>query len=183
MGFSEKGVAVGRRYWLIKSEADVFSIDDLKRSKRTLWEGVRNYQARNFMMREMSLGDQVLFYHSNANPSGIAGIAEVSAPHQPDPTALQNGSDYFEPRATLDNPIWYCVEIAFKCKFPNLMSLEFLRQIPELSEMMVLKKGSRLSIQPVSQEEFQTIVAHSTKKPTGVARREVAIKKIKGKNI
>lgn len=174
---------MARKYWLMKSEADVFSIDELKRSKRTLWEGVRNYQARNFMMREMNLGDQVLFYHSNASPSGIVGIAEVSAPHQPDPTALQRGSDYFEPRATPENPVWYCVEIAFKSKFPHLMSLDILRQIPELGEMMVLKRGSRLSIQPVSQAEFQTIVAHSTKKPAGVARREVAIKKIKGKNI
>lgn len=174
---------MGRRYWLVKSEAGVFSIDDLKRAKRTLWEGVRNYQARNFMMREMSVGDQVLFYHSNSNPSGIAGIAEVSAPHQPDPTALQIGSDYFEPRASLDNPIWYCVEIAFKRKFPSLMSLDFLRQIPELNEMMVLRKGSRLSIQPVSKEEFQTIVAHATNKPVGDSRREVATRKIKGKII
>lgn len=149
---------MSEKYWLMKSEPKVFSITDLKKSKRTLWDGIRNYQARNFMMKEMSLGDAVLFYHSNAEPPGIAGLAKVSQLAQPDPTALQPQSKYFEPRATRDNPIWYCVEISFVRQFPQLIPLNELRNIEQLKNMVLLKKGSRLSIQPVQPVEFKKIL-------------------------
>ncbi len=122
-----------------------------------MWEGVRNYQARNFMTKEMKVGDWVLFYHSNAEPPGIAGIAKVSAAAKPDPTARKKNSPYFDPKATAENPIWECVTVSFVEKFPHLISLETLRAQKSLASMQVLKKGQRLSIQPVTPEEFKAI--------------------------
>ncbi|AGH95843.1 EVE domain-containing protein [Pseudobdellovibrio exovorus] len=143
------------QYWLMKSEPDVFSIQDLKKNKTTLWEGVRNYQARNFMTKEMQVGDLVLFYHSNATPPGVAGLATVSKAAIPDPTQFDKKSEYFDPKATKEKPIWFCVEVKFVSEFPHFVSLEEIRKDAKLSEMMVIQKGSRLSIQPVKAKDFQ----------------------------
>lgn len=149
---------MSKRYWLMKSEPDVFSIDDLEKSKTTLWEGVRNYQARNFMMKDMKLGDEVLFYHSNAEPPGLAGLATVSELAAPDPLQFDKKSEYYEPRATKEKPIWYCVEVKFKSKFKNLLSLSEIRDNKKLSNMLVIKKGMRLSIQPVEEKDYHEIL-------------------------
>lgn len=141
----------------MKTEPDVFSIDDLKKNKKTLWEGVRNYQARNFMMNDMQVGDTVLLYHSNADPSGVAGIATVSSKAIPDPTQFDKKSEYYDPKALREKPIWFCVEVKFTTKFNSFIPLETLKQDAQLSEMMVIKRGSRLSIQPVSPAEFEHI--------------------------
>ncbi len=148
---------MSKKYWLMKSEPEVFSIDDLKKDKTTLWEGVRNYQARNFMIQEMSVGDEVLFYHSNAKPPGVAGLAKVSKLAVPDPTAFDKKSKYFEPKATPERPIWECVEVKFVEKFKTLLSLDELREHKTLTDMVLLKKGSRLSIQPVTPKQFDYI--------------------------
>jgi predicted RNA-binding protein with PUA-like domain len=144
-------------YWLMKSEPSVFSIDDLKSAKATSWDGVRNYQARNFMMKDMKVGDKVLFYHSNAEPPGIAGVAIVNSQALPDATALNKKSDYFDPKASKEKPIWFCVNIRFERKFSHFVALEEVRQKKSLSQMLLLQKGQRLSIQPVSEKEFKTI--------------------------
>lgn len=145
------------RYWLMKSEPDVFSIDHLQRDKTTWWEGVRNYQARNFMMKEMTEGDLVLFYHSNAEPSGVAGIAKVSAAAQPDKTQFDKKSEYYDEKATKEKPSWFCVQVQFVQKFPEMVSLQELREEKSLAEMLVLKKGQRLSVQPVDKKHFETV--------------------------
>ena len=145
------------QYWLMKSEPDVFSIDDLAQKKVTLWDGVRNYQARNFMMNDMKVDDVVLFYHSNAEPPGLAGLAKISRLAQPDPSQFNKKSEYYDPSATEQKPRWFCVEVAFVKKFKNLISLEELRSTKPLQSMLVLKKGQRLSIQPVTKAEFDVI--------------------------
>jgi predicted RNA-binding protein with PUA-like domain len=147
-----------KKHWLMKSEPETYSIDDLKRDKKTLWEGVRNYQARNFMMKDMQVGDEVLFYHSNANPPGIAGTAVVSRAAVPDPSALNTKSDYFDPKASVDHPIWFCVEVQFKQKFKSLLPLEDLRKAKALAKMPLLQKGQRLSVQPVSAAEYAHVL-------------------------
>lgn len=147
----------------MKTEPDVFSIDDLSKNKTTLWEGVRNYQARNFMMKDMHLKDLVLFYHSNASPSGIAGIAEVSKLAIPDPTQFDKNSEYYDKKATKEKPIWFCVEVKFVKKFSHLISLEVLKSEKALQDMLVIKKGQRLSIQPVTEKDFQWIQKNLTK--------------------
>jgi len=147
-----------KKYWLMKSEADCYSIDHLAKDKKTAWEGVRNYQARNFMMKDMSVGDEVLYYHSNGDPSGIAGLAKVTKLAEPDKTALDPKDQHYDPKATPSNPIWFCVEISFVKKFKNLISLQDLKNNPQLSSMMVLQKGSRLSVQPVEKQEFNEVL-------------------------
>jgi predicted RNA-binding protein with PUA-like domain len=147
------------KYWLMKCEPSAYSIDDLARDGTSSWEGVRNYQARNFMRDEMKTGDRVLFYASNADPSGVTGIAEISREAYPDKFARQKGHDYFDPKATEENPIWYMVDIRFVEKFPHIVSLETLKSAPGLEEMVVTKKGSRLSIQPVTKSEFGIVRA------------------------
>jgi predicted RNA-binding protein with PUA-like domain len=146
------------KYWLMKSEPDVFSIDHLKKNKTTLWEGVRNYQARNYMMKDMNPGDHVLFYHSNAEPPGIAGLATVSKKAIPDPTQFDKKSEYYDSKSTQDKPRWFCVEVKFQNKFSNLLTLHEIKNTPQLSEMLVIKKGQRLSIQPVSEKDYQFII-------------------------
>jgi predicted RNA-binding protein with PUA-like domain len=153
------------KYWLMKSEPSSFSIDDLKTQKSTLWDGVRNYQARNFMMNEMKAGDQILFYHSSADPTAAVGIAQVSAPAEPDLTALDPKSKYFDPKATPGNPIWYCVRIKFAKKFRRPVSLEEMKSHKGLQEMPLLRRGNRLSVQPVSQKEFEIVAALGEGKP------------------
>jgi predicted RNA-binding protein with PUA-like domain len=145
------------KYWLMKSEPDVYSIDQLKKDGKTLWTGVRNYQARNFMMKDMQLGDQVLFYHSNAQPPGVAGLAQVSRPAAADPTQFDKKSEYFDAKARPEKPNWFCVEVSYQEKFKNFVSLEDLRSEVALKDMLVLKKGQRLSIQPVTAAEFKIL--------------------------
>jgi predicted RNA-binding protein with PUA-like domain len=148
-------------FWLMKSEPDVFSIQDLigRPGQRELWDGVRNYQARNFMMNDMKVGDLVLFYHSNAEPSGVAGIAEIVEPAKPDPSAWDKKSEYFDPKSTPENPRWYCITVGKPKPFKTFVSLDDLRQHDALKDMLVLRKGQRLSIQPVTQAEFDYVVA------------------------
>ena len=145
-----------KKFWLMKSEPETYSIDDLAKAGKTLWEGVRNYQARNFMI-DMQIGDAVLFYHSSSDPAGVAGLARVSKAAQPDPTALKKGSPYYDPKSTPEKPIWSCVEIEFVMKAKRLFTLAEARTHKVLSEMLLLKKGQRLSIQPVLEKHFQFI--------------------------
>lgn len=142
----------------MKSEPEVFSIDDLQKDKTTWWEGVRNYQARNFMTQDMQLRDKVLFYHSNAEPSGIAGIAEVSQLAKPDTTQFDKKSEYFDQTSTKENPRWSCVQVCFIEKFKEIITLEQIRKEKPLANMLVIKKGQRLSIQPVTKSEFDFIL-------------------------
>lgn len=145
------------RCWLMKSEPNTYSIDDLERDGRTHWDGVRNYQARN-LMRDMETGDRVLFYHSNANPPGVAGLAEVVRKAYPDPTARDPDSDYYDPKATEAEPRWYMVDIAFVAKLPEFVPLSDIKEAAALDEM-VLTKRSRLSVQPVDPEEYRVVCA------------------------
>lgn len=145
------------KYWLMKSEPDVYSIDQLKKDKTTWWEGVRNYQARNFMMKDMQVGDEVLFYHSNAEPPGVAGLAKISKLAAPDKLQFDKKSEYFDPKASPEKPIWFCVEVEYLKKFPELVSLADLRENEKLQDMLVLQKGSRLSVQPVDKKHFDLV--------------------------
>ena len=141
----------------MKSEPDVYSIDTLKKEKKSLWDGIRNYQARNFMINDMEVGDQVLFYHSNAKPPGVAGLAVVSKEAQVDPTQFDKKSKYFDAKSSKENPRWKCVEVKYKKKFKSYISLDQIRETKSLTDMMVIKKGARLSIQPVTKKEFETL--------------------------
>lgn len=140
------------QYWLMKSEPDVYSIDDLARDGRTAWTGVRNYQARNFMRDGMRIGDFVFFYHSNAKPPGIAGLARVASEAYADPLQFDAQSEYHDPRATEERPIWMLVDLVFERKCKHLLSLDALKADPQLSGLLLLKQGQRLSVQPVSAE-------------------------------
>ncbi len=141
----------------MKSEPESYSIDSLAKDKKTWWEGVRNYQARNFMSKDMSIGDLVLFYHSNAEPSGIAGIAKVCAAAQADATQFDKKSDFYDPSSKKEDPRWQCVQIEFAHKFKKFISLDELKSNKNLNTLEVLKKGNRLSVQPVTNEEFEII--------------------------
>ncbi len=149
-----------KKYWLMKTEPGVFSIDDLMKSpgKTTSWDGVRNYQARNYMRDEMKAGDQVLFYHSGKNPS-VAGTARIVKEGYPDHTAWDHQSGHFDPGSTPEKPVWYMVDIQLERKFSRPINLTLLRTIKELENMVLLKKGMRLSVQPVTKEEYETIVS------------------------
>lgn len=143
------------RHWLIKSEPDVFSILDLQEAGREPWTGVRNYQARNFMWREMREGELALFYHSNAKPPGIAGVARVVGEPYPDPTQYDPSSEYFDPKASDERPRWWMVDFEYVAMFRELLSLDRLKSDDQLSEMMVCQKGTRLSITPVAPAHFR----------------------------
>lgn len=147
-------------HWLFKSEPDAFSIDDLKacKGKRDHWDGIRNYQARNLMRDEMKKGDPGFFYHSSCKVPGIVGIVEVVREAYPDHTAQDPESKYHDPKASADDPRWVMVDVKYKRKFKQVLSLSELREVPGLSDMMLLKKGSRLSIQPVTPEQWQIIL-------------------------
>jgi len=144
------------RYWLMKSEPDAYSIDQLAADKTTAWTGIRNYQARNFMRDQMSKGDRVFFYHSNCNPPGIIGVAEVCKLAYPDETQFDPNNHYFDSTATRDQPRWLNVDIRF-IKKNRLVSLDELRQHPALQNMRILARGNRLSITPVDPSEWQYI--------------------------
>jgi predicted RNA-binding protein with PUA-like domain len=150
-------MAKTRRYWLMKCEPDVYSIADLERDGTTIWEGVRNFQARNSLRDDVKAGDGVLFYASSAEPSGVAGIAEVSRAGYPDPFALRKGHPYYDPKSDPANPTWYAVDLRFVERFPEIVPLAALREVPALAGMVVLQKGSRLSIQPVTKKEFEVV--------------------------
>lgn len=145
-------------YWLMKSEPSVYSIDDLKRDGTTHWDGVRNYQARNMMRDKMKKGDRVLFYHSNANPPGVAGTAKVVRTGYPDHTARDPQSNYYDPKATDEDPRWYMVDIEFEEKLPRLVSLAEIKDHPDLQKMVLVRR-SRLSVQPVRPDEFKAILS------------------------
>jgi predicted RNA-binding protein with PUA-like domain len=148
---------MSRRYWLMKVEPSAYSIDDLSRDGSTSWEGVRNYQARNFMRDDMQVGDGVLFYASNADPPGVTGLAEIARAAYPDAFAWKKGHTYFDAASTPDKPLWYAVDIRFVERFPGIVSLDTLKSTPGLEDMVVTKKGSRLSIQPVTKREFDIV--------------------------
>ena len=147
------------RYWLMKSEPDAFSIDDLAKVGQEPWSGVRNYQARNFMWKDMRVGDGVFFYHSNAKIPGIVGLAKVASAAYPDPTQFDPDSDYFDPKATRENPRWYLVDVAFERRLKRELSLEKLKKHTlALGDFALLNRGNRLSIVPVSKPQWQTIL-------------------------
>lgn len=147
-------------YWLMKSEPDEFGIEDLYRSPQQTapWDGVRNYQARNMLRDQMQEGDLVLFYHSSCKPPGVAGMARVVRAGYPDSSAWDPESPYFDPKSTPDNPRWYRVDVQWCSTFPRLVPLDRLREVPALAGMPLLQKGNRLSVMPVTEEEWQTIL-------------------------
>ena len=151
-------------YWLVKSEPEEFSIDDLEKRPRQTehWDGVRNYQARNFMRDEMKLGDQVFFYHSNCEPPGIVGIAEVAREGYPDHTAFDPQDKHYDPKSDPDNPRWMMVDVKFVRKFKDVLSLAELKQHKPLRDMRLLQKGNRLSVMPVDKKEWDYIVKLAT---------------------
>ncbi len=146
-----------QRYWLMKSEPNVYSIDDLKKEKRACWDGVRNYQARNFMRDEMKIGDLVLYYHSNAKPPGVVGIAEVCREGYPDHTALDPKDPHYDPKSSKDNPTWMMVDLKFVEKFAEMGTLDKLKATASLEGMLVTRRGQRLSVQPVESKHFKVV--------------------------
>jgi len=147
-------------YWLFKSEPECFGIDHLAKCTKqtTCWDGVRNYQARNMMRNEMRVGDQGFFYHSNSLPAGIVGLVEVVKAAYPDHTQFDPEAEHFDPKSSFDNPRWFMVDVKLIKKFPRILTLSEMRQNPLLSTLMILRKGSRLSITPVTPEEYEVIV-------------------------
>lgn len=148
------------KYWLFKSEPEVFSIHDLKRApkKTTQWEGVRNYQARNFLRDEIKKGDQVLFYHSRKDPMAVVGTAIVTKDGYPDPFQFEPNSKYYDPKSSSENPRWYLVEIKLDQIFSKPVTLKEIKGNAALKDMVLVQKGSRLSIQPVRSKEWNAIV-------------------------
>ncbi len=152
-------MGISRRYWLFKSEPDVYSIGDLKAAPKqtTCWDGVRNYQARNLLRDEVRKGDQVLFYHSQAKPLAVVGTTEVVRDGYPDHTAFDANGPHFDARSNSDNPVWYMVDIRLINVFPEPVTLESIRLCKKLAEMALLQRGSRLSIQPVTASEWVAV--------------------------
>jgi predicted RNA-binding protein with PUA-like domain len=142
----------------MKCEPEAYTIADLERDGRTSWEGVRNYQARNFLRDQMQEGDGVLFYASNADPSGVTGLAQIVRAGYPDPTAFLKGHEYFDASSKKDAPAWYMVDIGFVERFPGVVPLETLKNTKGLESMVVTQKGSRLSVQPVTKAEYDIVV-------------------------
>ena len=145
-----------KSYWLMKSEPEAYSINDLERDGFTCWDGVRNYQARNFMRDDMCIGDEVLYYHSNCKPPGVVGLARIIKESYPDHTAFDPEDKHYDPRSNPGNPLWFMVDIEFVVKFVNIVSLEALKNQKGLEEMVVTKR-SRLSVQPVAADEFAIV--------------------------
>lgn len=146
------------RYWLMKCEPAAYTIDDLERAGETSWEGVRNYQARNFMRDEMQVGDPVLFYASNADPSGVTGLARISRAGYPDHLSWKKGHKYFDASSSKEKPLWFMVDIAFEENFGGTVPLDTLKHTKGLEAMKVIQKGSRLSVQPVTKTEYDIVV-------------------------
>jgi predicted RNA-binding protein with PUA-like domain len=152
------GSAFDQHYWLMKNEPETYSLDDLKRDKLYAWDGVRNYQARNHM-KEMKKGDLVLYYYSSSNPIGVAGVAKVIKEAYPDPSQFNPKSPYFDAKSTKEDPRWVAVDVSFVQKFKNMITLTELKEQAFFADMLVTKKGMRLSVQPVAGKHFKRIVA------------------------
>ena len=147
------------RYWLLKSEPNSYSIDDLKRDKVEPWDGVRNYQARNIMRDEMKKGDLAFFYHSNTEPIGIVGLCEiVSREAYPDPTQFDSKDDHYDPKSKKDDPTWLLVDVKFKKKFKEPVTLRELKDDPAFKDMALTQRGMRLSVQPVKEKHYKKIM-------------------------
>jgi len=156
-----------KKYWLMKCEPEAYTIERLEKDGVCGWEGVRNYQARNFMRDQMQAGDGVLFYASNADPSGVTGLAEIARAGYPDPFAFQKGHHYYDPASKPDKPAWYTVDLKFVARFPGIVPLDQLKETPGLEDMMVIRKGARLSVQPVTKAEYDIVAKLGKKaKPT-----------------
>lgn len=147
------------QYWLFKSEPDAFSIDDLaaKPKQTEHWDGIRNYQARNYLRDQVKVGDQVFFYHSSCKDVGIVGVAEVVRESYADDSQFDPESKYYDPKSTQDNPRWVMVDVKYKQKFKDILSLQKIKAMPEISEIGLVKKGHRLSIMPVTEAEWQSL--------------------------
>ena len=148
------------KYWLVKSEPSVFSIDDLAKSKNqtTFWDGIRNYQARNFIRDEMKLGDKVLFYHSNTDPNAIVGVCEVVKEAYPDSTAFDSKNDHFDPKSKKDSPTWFMIDIKLVKKFKREITLAEIKSNKLLQKMRLVQPGNRLSVMPVTKDEYDEII-------------------------
>jgi predicted RNA-binding protein with PUA-like domain len=147
------------RYWLMKSEPDTYSIDDLAAKSPAMWEGCRNYTVRNFFRDSMSVGDMAFFYNSNSNPSGIAGVMTIVSEAYPDPTQFDPTSHYYDPKSPADGSRWLLRDVAFVRKFDRVIPLSELREIPGLEGMEVVKRGQRLSVLPVTEAEWEIVMA------------------------
>jgi len=163
------GVARAKRYWLFKSEPNVFSIEDLRQApgKTTYWEGVRNYQARNLLRDEIKQGDRVLYYHSRVQPIGVAGVARVSRSGYADPEQFDATSKYHDAKSDPAAPRWYCVDVTWEATFDQVVTLADLKAEAALSRMMVTQRGARLSVQPVTRAEFDTILRMAKRASSG----------------
>lgn len=146
-------------YWLIKSEPDAYSIDDLKRDKREMWDGIRNYQSRNTMRDDMKVNDRIFFYHSSCKVPAIVGIAKVASKPYPDPTQFDPDSKYFDPKSSKDDPRWCLVDVQFVRKMKRPVTLREIKAHPGLDEMVVARRGNRLSIMPVTDDEWDIILS------------------------
>jgi predicted RNA-binding protein with PUA-like domain len=153
-------MARAKHFWLLKTEPESFSIDDLAKApnQTTCWDGVRNYQARNFLRDDLKLGDGVLFYHSNGDPPAIMGTAEVVRESYPDPTAWDKNDSHFDPKSKPESPTWFMVDIQLEKIFEKPLSLDSLREVKGLQKMELLRRGSRLSVQPVTKQEFEAVL-------------------------
>jgi predicted RNA-binding protein with PUA-like domain len=147
------------KYWLMKSEPDAYSIDDLQRDGREMWDGIRNYQARNMMRDEMKIGDEIFFYHSSCKVPGVVGLARVASEPYPDPTQFDRKSRYFDPKSSEDDPRWYLVDIEFLRKTKRNITLVELKKEKSLEDMTLMRKGNRLSIMPVSPKHWKKILS------------------------
>lgn len=157
---------MARKYWLMKSEENEYSIDDLERDGKTRWVGVRNYEARNMMRDDMSPGDRILYYHSNAKPSGVVGVAEVASEGYPDPTQFDPDSRYHDPKATRDEPRWYLVDVKYVEHLPERVPLATIKNEDRLSEMVLVNR-MRLSVQPVRKREYRIVREMAGAEPAG----------------
>ena len=151
-------MARAKHYWLMKSEPHLYSIAALQRDGHTCWDGVRNYQARNFMRDEMQVGDEIFFYHSNAQPMGIYGVAQVVRQGYPDHTAFDPSDKHYDPKSDPANPTWMMVDVGYVGTFKAPITLVTLKQTPKLAKMLVIQRGSRLSVQPVTLEEWDVVM-------------------------
>lgn len=148
------------KYWLLKSEAEIFSLNDLKNSpdQTTYWDGVRNYQARNFIRDEMKSGDKALFYHSNSEPNAVVGVCKIVKEAYPDFTAFDPKNEHYDPKSKKENPTWFMVDVKWVKEFKNPVSLQSIKSNPKLGNMKLVQPGSRLSVMPVTKEEFDEIL-------------------------
>ena len=150
------------QYWLMKSEPDTYSIDDLKAKSPAMWEGCRNWTVRNFMKDDMKVGDMAFFYHSSCQPPGVIGTMEIVSESYPDPTQFDPKSDYYDPKSKPDKPRWLVVDVKFVKKFPRLVELSELREKKGLEKMLVNRRGQRLSVMPVTKEEWDIVCKMAT---------------------